>query len=49
MRTGILDDVANSDDPGTLFLLNRPATIGREAPRIERVSEELVRVLGSRI
>jgi hypothetical protein len=49
MWTGILDDAANSDIPEMPVLFNRPATVGREAPRIERGSDVLVCVLDIRI
>ena len=39
MRTGILDDGLDSLVPETAFLLNRPATVGLAAPRIESGSE----------
>jgi hypothetical protein len=48
MRTGILEGVFGSNTPAA-FLLNRPATVGRDAPRMERGSEELVCVLDIRI
>lgn len=39
MRTGSLEGVLDSLVPETAFLLNRPATVGRAAPRIESGSE----------